>query len=202
MLVSDARRPRLSYAQAARSLLRESVLGAVDELVKRDGWAATSIERVAKAVGISRQTVYNEFGSRQSLAEAYILHRLDVMLDGVRAIVKQSDDLLEGMRAALVMFFEMVDEPLIRTVLGGATGREELTELLRQVNEHTVSHLSAIIREHKPRVSEQDAVIFADSIARVAVAHAIAPTIPAAVATERMVRLTQIILHAVDLLED
>lgn len=196
--MSDSPRPRLSYAQAARSLLRESVLGAVDDLVKRDGWAATSIDRIAKAVGISRQTVYNEFGSRQSLAEAYILHRLDALLDGVAEVVRESHDLLEGMRAALVRFFAMVDEPLIRTVLSGATDRAELTDLLRQVNEHTVAHLSALIREVKPNVSEEDAVIFADSIARVAVAHAIAPTIPAEVATERMVRLTQIVLGAVD----
>ncbi|WP_149361361.1 TetR/AcrR family transcriptional regulator [Lolliginicoccus suaedae] len=191
-------RSRSSYAQAARSLLRESVLTAVDELVRHDGWAATTIDRVAKTVGISRQTVYNEFGSRQSLAEAYILHRLDQVLDSVSTLVRTSSTLEEGFRAALIMFLDMADEPLIRTVLSGGGDRSGLTELLRQVNERTVDRLSSLIRELTPTVCEDDAVILADSIARLAVAHAIAPTHGQDVAVDRMVRLAQIVLGALE----
>lgn len=196
--MDESSRPRKSYAQAARSLLRESVLTAVDELVKHDGWAATSIERVAKAVGISRQTVYNEFGSRQSLAEAYILHRLDALLAGVDEVVRESDDLEEGMRAGITRFFDMVDEPLIRTVLSGSGDRSGLTALLRQVNEHTTVHLADLIRSIRPNISVEDAVILADSVARLAVAHALAPTLDPKVAVDRMVRLAHIVLQAMD----
>jgi AcrR family transcriptional regulator len=196
--MDESSRPRKSYAQAARSLLRESVLTAVDELVTHDGWAATSIERVAKAVGISRQTVYNEFGSRQSLAEAYILHRLDALLAGVDEVVRESDDLEEGMRAGITRFFDMVDEPLIRTVLSGSGDRSGLTALLRQVNEHTTVHLADLIRSIRPNISVEDAVILADSVARLAVAHALAPTLDPKVAVDRMVRLAHIVLQAMD----
>ncbi|MBD8505574.1 TetR/AcrR family transcriptional regulator [Hoyosella sp. G463] len=195
-------RSRSSYAQAARSLLRESVLTAVDELVRHDGWAATTIDRVAKTVGISRQTVYNEFGSRQSLAEAYILHRLDQVLDSVSTVVRTSSTLEEGFRSALVMFLDMADEPLIRTVLSGGGDRSSLTELLRQVNERTVERLASLIRELTPTVCEDDAVILADSIARLAVAHAIAPTHGQDVAVHRMVRLAQIVLGALEAGQD
>jgi AcrR family transcriptional regulator len=185
--------PAIPYAQAARNLLRETVLVAVDELVRRNGWAATSISTVAKAAGVSRQTVYNEFGSRQSIAEAYILGRLETLLDAVEAVLLDGE-LEPAVRKALDMFFDMVDEPLIQTVLSGWANREELVVLVRLVNEQTVAHLTKTITEIRPDVDPDDAVIFADTIARLVVAHAIAPTIPRSVATERMVRLAIIVL--------
>jgi AcrR family transcriptional regulator len=72
---------RVPYAEAARNLMHGRVLGAVDELIGHDGWAATSIAKVTKYAGVSRQTIYNEFGSRQLLAQAYVLYRLDRILD-------------------------------------------------------------------------------------------------------------------------
>ncbi|GGC57624.1 TetR/AcrR family transcriptional regulator [Hoyosella rhizosphaerae] len=196
--MSESARPRLSYAQAARSLLRESVLTTVDELVRKDGWAATTVEKVAKTVGISRQTVYNEFGNKQSLAEAYITHRLDKLLVSVRDTVLNSPDLETGLHGALTLFFEFVDEPLIRTVLSGSGDRTGLTDLLRDVNERSVEELSSLLQTVKPNIDDYDAMILADSIARLAVAHAIVPTIESSEATKRLVRLAQIVLAAID----
>jgi len=46
-------------------------------LVARREWAAVSISDVASEAGVSRQTVYNEFGTRATLAELYVEALLD-----------------------------------------------------------------------------------------------------------------------------
>ncbi|WP_156747021.1 TetR/AcrR family transcriptional regulator, partial [Mycobacterium sp. E2733] len=60
---------RMPYPEASRVLLRDSVLDAMRELLGSRDWSAITLSDVARAAGISRQTIYNEFGSRQGLAQ-------------------------------------------------------------------------------------------------------------------------------------
>ena len=53
-------------------------------LLTRD-WSAITLSDVARAAGISRQTIYNEFGSRQGLAQGYALRLADRLVDTVHA---------------------------------------------------------------------------------------------------------------------
>lgn len=57
---------RIPYAEASRALLRDSVLDAMRDLLLTRDWSAITLSDVARAAGISRQTIYNEFGSRQA----------------------------------------------------------------------------------------------------------------------------------------
>lgn len=106
---------RLPYSVAARNLLRDSVLAAVHELSHSNGWAATTIAAIAVQSGVSRQTIYKEFGSRQSLAETYIVHRVDFLLDRMQEVFDRTEgDLEVRIRAALPTIFDFFDEPLIQ----------------------------------------------------------------------------------------
>ncbi|WP_156745924.1 TetR/AcrR family transcriptional regulator, partial [Mycobacterium sp. 1423905.2] len=60
---------RIPYAEASRALLRDSVLDAMRDLLLTRDWSAITLSDVARTAGISRQTIYNEFGSRQGLAQ-------------------------------------------------------------------------------------------------------------------------------------
>ena len=40
---------------------------------------------VARAAGVSRQTLYNEFGAAAELAQAFVLREADLFLDAVQA---------------------------------------------------------------------------------------------------------------------
>src|ERR1700741_2286142 len=62
---------RVPYAEASRALLRDSVLDAMRDLLLTRDWSAITLADVARAAGISRQTIYNEFGSRQGLGFGY-----------------------------------------------------------------------------------------------------------------------------------
>src|SRR5206468_13060512 len=96
--VSSARVP---FAAAAKSLLRETVIGAVDDLVRRRGWSATTMADVAAAAGVSRQTLYNEFGSRPALVAAYITREIDTLVTQVSEAVRvNADDAHRALRIA------------------------------------------------------------------------------------------------------
>lgn len=67
--------PTRSYVSSARTAAaiekRDRVLEAAAGLLREDtGIAAFSLEAVAKAAGVTRLTVYNQFGSRRGLLEA------------------------------------------------------------------------------------------------------------------------------------
>src|SRR5579884_1769436 len=74
---------RVPYAEASRALLRDSVLDAMRELLLSRDWSAITLADVARAAGISRQTIYNEFGSRQGLAYGYALRLADRLVDTI-----------------------------------------------------------------------------------------------------------------------
>ena len=71
-----------TYAQASRELLRNSLLDGLRGLLLERDWSAVRMSDVAAASGVSRQTVYNEFGSRYGLAQAYA-QRLDAHLAAI-----------------------------------------------------------------------------------------------------------------------
>ncbi|WP_377640517.1 TetR family transcriptional regulator [Oryzobacter terrae] len=63
-----------SYTSAVRSeqadATRSRVVAVADALFRADGYAATSVAAVARAAGVSSQTVYNVFGTKAALLKA------------------------------------------------------------------------------------------------------------------------------------
>src|ERR1700726_1370971 len=66
-----------------RDVLRERLLDAAAALICADGWNAVTMARVADAVGVSRQSVYKEIGSKTALGEAVVTRETDRVLAGV-----------------------------------------------------------------------------------------------------------------------
>ncbi|KFG73801.1 TetR/AcrR family transcriptional regulator [Streptomyces mutabilis] len=62
---------------------RESLLDAAFTALARRPWPAVRMVDVAAAAGVSRQTLYNEFGSKEGLARALVRREADGYLAGV-----------------------------------------------------------------------------------------------------------------------
>src|SRR6478735_5802178 len=78
---------------------RERIVAAAVEMTTSSGWAAVTMGRLADAAGVSRQTVYNEVGSKPALAETMILEELTRFLLVVeRAFDAEPDDLSHVMQ--------------------------------------------------------------------------------------------------------
>ncbi len=71
---------------------RESLLDAAYTALLRRPWSAVRMVDVAAAAGVSRQTLYNEFGSKEGLARALVRREADSYLAGVeRALATPVD---------------------------------------------------------------------------------------------------------------
>ncbi|MFI8530232.1 TetR/AcrR family transcriptional regulator [Streptomyces aquilus] len=71
---------------------RESLLDAAYTALARRPWSAVRMVDVAAAAGVSRQTLYNEFGSKEGLARALVRREADGYLAGVeRALAAHAD---------------------------------------------------------------------------------------------------------------
>src|SRR6476619_8566941 len=110
--------------------MRERSVGGAVAITTEIGWAQVTMARIADRVGVSRQTVYNEVGTKPGLAEAMILHELDRFLGVVNlAFDAAPNDLVEAIRGATRGVLELAqDNPLLHAVVSATHGAD--TELL------------------------------------------------------------------------
>ncbi|USQ83388.1 TetR/AcrR family transcriptional regulator [Streptomyces phaeoluteigriseus] len=78
---------------------RESLLDAAFAALARRPWAAVRMVDVAAAAGVSRQTLYNEFGSKDGLARALVRREVDGYLAGVEGALGVQGDVRERLAA-------------------------------------------------------------------------------------------------------
>jgi AcrR family transcriptional regulator len=170
---------RPTYAEAARALLKDRLLDAVDHLLRQCPWGEVTRAAIAADAGVSRQTVYNEFGSRDGIAQAYVLREAEWFLGAVREAVRaNADDPHEALRAALVHFLTTAAEhPLLRAIVG----HEDADDLLMLTIHSDVvvtragEALATSICETWPVVGRDDAQLLADTLVRLALSHAALP---------------------------
>ncbi len=192
------------YADASRALLRDTILRATDELVAEKGWAAVTMAQVGSRAGVSRQTVYNEVGSRDALAQAYAVWAGDQMLDEVeRCLAAHRDDLAGALRAALQLFLEVADEhPLVRAIRA-ATGTDDLLGLVARagggvVVEAATARLGSIVTATWPDLAPADVGLVCELLVRLAISHVILPTTTPAAAADHAARALAPLLATVE----
>ncbi|HZC73421.1 MAG TPA: TetR family transcriptional regulator [Jatrophihabitans sp.] len=168
---------RVPFQTAARNLLRETVVTAVEDLVRARGWAATTMSDVAAAAGVSRQTLYNEFGSRQALVEAYVTKEIEGLTARVTEAVRaNADDAHRALRIAFDLFLKLAsNEPVVQLIVKDAEGGE-LHRLLTGLGQALASEqVATLIPEVWPQVRPDDARLLAETLVRLAISHALLP---------------------------
>jgi AcrR family transcriptional regulator len=169
---------RVPYPAAARTLLRDTIINAVDDLARSRGWSATTMSDVAAAAGVSRQTVYNEFRSRSALVEAYITREIETLVaQATEAVQANADNARRALRIAFTLFLELAsDEPVVQLIVNDAEGGE-LHRLLTGLGHSLASErVAQLIPQVWPQVGADDARLLAGSLVRLAISHAVAPT--------------------------
>jgi AcrR family transcriptional regulator len=136
--------------------MRERVIEAAITLTTENGWAQVTMARLADAVGVSRQTVYNEIGSKPRLAEAMILHELERFLGLVTvAFDEHPADLVAAIRDASRAVLEASqDNPLLHAIVSATHGAD--TELLPLLTTHAGALLSSAKAVVVDRVAPYD----------------------------------------------
>ena len=176
---------RPGFAEASRGLLRETVLDAVGALLAERSWPDVTLAQVAERAGVSRQTLYNSFGSRDELAQAYVMREADRFLDAVgEAVRAEAPDARGALRAAAEIFLSAAGtHPVIRAVASAEVGDELLPLLTTRggalVGDVT-ARLAGLIVESWPGLAAEQAELVSDCLVRLAISHAALPAKPPA----------------------
>jgi len=174
---------RTPYPQAARQLLRETLFGAARDQLESRAWSEITMSDVAGAAGVSRQTLYKEFGSRDEFAQAFVIHEGERFLDGVDAAVRAHlDDPHAAVGAALETFLRAAGEdPLVRILLSddGTGGMLPLvTTQGMPVVQWATARLTETIEAGWPQAPPEKAKLLAESLVRLAISYITAPSAP------------------------
>lgn len=97
---------------------REALLNAALSALADESWSAVRMVDVASAGGVSRQTLYNEFGSKDGLARALVRREADLYLHGVERLLAEPADAVDRLvSVAEWTVAEARSRPLLRALL-------------------------------------------------------------------------------------
>jgi len=161
----------------------ERVVAAAAELTLEGGWAGVTMGRLAERVGVSRQTVYNEVGSKPQLAEEMVLAELAKFLAVVDAAFdRHPDDLVEAIRAASQAVLGLArTNALLQAVVSASYGAEtELLPLLTSRNDALVHTATQAVRgrvaAYRLPLDDHHLDAAIDMVVRLVLSHVVHPT--------------------------
>ncbi len=157
----DVKRP---YASAVRAAAAEQTRGRLVEtaarlLADQPTIAGFSLEAVAKAAGVTRLTVYNQFGSRRGLLEAVFDHVAgQAGLPSRIPEAMQTADPREGLARLIEVFCAFWEQvrPIAR-LHDAAAGDPELAEAVDMRNERR-RHAIGVLMQRMGRGDDQDKI--------------------------------------------
>jgi AcrR family transcriptional regulator len=172
---------RTPYPEAARELLRQTLFGAARDQLAERPWSQITMLDIAAAAGVSRQTLYKEFGNRNEFGLAFVIHEAERFLDQVEAAVGQHlDDPRAAVDAALELFLRSASEdPLIRILLSDDGTGGMLPFVTTQgvpVVRWATERLAAVIAAGWPQAPPADTRLLAEALVRLAISYITTPS--------------------------
>jgi AcrR family transcriptional regulator len=163
----------------------QRVVDAAVALTAELGWASVTMSDVAARAGVSRQTVYNEVGTRQGLAEAMVLDELGRFLATVDdAFARHPEDLEAAVRAAVrAVLDRAATNELLRAVVSPTGGGELLPPLTTDsgaVLEAATRVVDAQLDGRAVGVDRRTRTAAVDMLVRTVLSHVMQPSAPPA----------------------
>jgi AcrR family transcriptional regulator len=161
---------------------REAILDAAARLITASEWPRTRMADIAASAGISRQTIYNEFGNREGLLQALQIRESQRFVDEVvRAAREAPGDIGNAVEAAIVAGVgAAVEDPEIKAVLGDRSG--ELLPLLTTRSGVVVAMLTdgvtAVLVERWPHLDPVETRWSVELCVRLGLSHVVLRTEP------------------------
>lgn len=161
-------------------MIRQALFDAARRLLRERPWAQITMAEVAQAAGVSRQTLYNEFGTRQGFAQQFTIREGERFLEGVECLIEEHlDDPHKAVQAALQEFLlAAARDPLVRLLLSddGTGGMLPLvTTQSRPVMEWAAGRLAQAMQRGWPDACQQDVRLLADTFVRLAISYVTVP---------------------------
>ncbi|ALG14516.1 TetR family transcriptional regulator [Kibdelosporangium phytohabitans] len=167
------------FSERVRLSLRETLLDAAAELLAEHGFAGLRMVDVAASAGVSRQTVYNEFGNKSALVDAVALRTVSEFLDGGEELWRTTTTVADGLHALVEYIVRHGRENrLVAAVLGGARAEDLLPLLTTRagpVLRPAIDHAGRNLAQRVPTLPPHHTALLAETIVRLAVSHMMLP---------------------------
>ncbi len=188
--------------EAFRRQVRERALQVARRLTVERGWQQVRFVEVADAVGVSRPTMYSEFGNKAGLGEALVLAETEEFLSGLTAALSDHRrDVAEAAKSALRYTIVTASEnPLLHGMLTNA-GDRDLLQLLTSrsgpVLPVAVSVLTSWFGEHFPGLPDPLFGELVEALVRLTLSHLTQPTRELPDTLASLERITDLVLRSV-----
>ena len=188
--------------EAFRRQVRERALEVARRLTVDRGWQQVRFVEVADEVGVSRPTMYSEFGSKAGLGQALVLAETTAFMTGIiDTLGAHTDDLATAAKAALEYTLVTASQnPLLHGVLTNA-GDSDLLLLLASksgpVLPLAVSVLADWFGQHFPEVPDQLLSELIEALVRLTLSHLMQPTHDIPQTLGMLARVTDLVVSAV-----
>jgi AcrR family transcriptional regulator len=162
----------------AQPTIREQIVQAALETAADHGIARLSIGDVARRAGLSRQTLYRHFPSKDALVATVVLGEAAKLVGEIARAAAALDDPLDALRAAmLAALVGLRSHPLLDRLLG--TEPDALVPILTTDSSPVFVHVRAVVESivaaRTPELGD-DSVggrRFADVVARLLISYAV-----------------------------
>jgi AcrR family transcriptional regulator len=159
---------------------RDALLDAAFDAVVAGDWPRTRMSDVAAAAGVSRQTLYNLFGSKDALANALALREAEGFLAGSVAVARATAGDPGDMVAAATTWalHTAHDNPLVKAALTDDAGgmlpflTTRSAGILNLFRDGTVR----VLTERWPELDPDEVAWVADVAVRFTISHLVVPT--------------------------
>ncbi|MFC5911321.1 TetR family transcriptional regulator [Streptacidiphilus monticola] len=191
-----------AFRELVRSLVRDRMLDAAYASVASEGWGRLRLAEVARQAGFSRQTVYNEFGSKEALGLALAERELGRFLDGIQERMEAHRELEDAATAGIEYTLRLAAEnALVKSVLtSGRGGDEELLAYLTTRAEPVFDTASAMLDAYAqvtwPEVDAESRSLAVEAVVRLTVSHIVQPAGEPLPSARRIARMIARIAYA------
>lgn len=178
---------RVTASHDPRPPLRERLLDAALRLIETRGWGQMRVAHIAAEAGVSRQSAYNEFGSKAALGEALVMREFERHLIGLgECLLDRQDDIEAAVAEAVLYTFRQASrDTVLRSILTSARvgwSAEGLVEVLRRrkipplvLALRTVTDLAL---QYRPDLDPEALQLTVDMVCRVTVSYIVTPQGP------------------------
>ena len=180
---------------------RERLLEAACGLVAAGDWAGLRMAHVAAAAGVSRQTAYNEFGSKAELGRAIVEQEIARLLTDLRQEMDATSggDPVAAVGVAVCGTLTRAEaDPLLRSILIGARLGDSLVSHVTSgrapILPAAIEVLRAYADERWPEVDAEAKDVLIETVLRALISHVLLPLATPAQTADRFARLAARVL--------
>lgn len=191
------------YRESVRSMLKERILDAAYERVTAEGWDRLKMTRIATTAGVSRQTVYTEYGSKAAIGQALVMREVERFLTGIQdQLLAHPGDMRAAITAAIGYTLRTAaDNPLLKAILTSSRGGDEdllthLTTRSEPLLDTAIGMLTAYTAEVWAEIDAHSRDLAVEAVVRLTVSHLVQPVLPPDLSAERIAEITMRVAHA------